>query len=218
MYLDTANVELINEFIDFDWVQGVTTNPTLLKAEKGVKREETITQLTEVLGGKELFVQVQGKTLLEMENDAKNLLGFGKKQLALKIQVDEKGLRLIQKIKSEHPDRLILGTVIFSVEQAYLAGIAGCDWIAPYVNRMENQGIRSDDVIQNSQLLFQREKKPTKIMGASFKNHAQITRCLLSGATTVTVPPALMKSMMNNQLASKSIDVFNEDSQLGEII
>ncbi|KFN88954.1 transaldolase family protein [Tetragenococcus muriaticus] len=176
-----------------------------------------IDEIEQEFDDKKLFVQVQGRSSKEMEDDFFYLLEVTSKTTGLKVPATENGLGLIQKIKNEHPERTVLATIVYSVEQGYLAGLAGCDWIAPYVNRMENQNINPYKVVQDIHQLYRVQNLSTKIMGASFKNQAQIRQTLLSGADTVTVPPIIIKSMMNNVLAEESLKVFQQHAQGEEI-
>ncbi|GMA54080.1 transaldolase [Alicyclobacillus contaminans] len=216
MFLDTADKDEIVKLSNFDWIKGVTTNPTLIRYVHK-KRQSLIDEIEQEFDDKKLFVQVQGRSYKEMEEDFFYLLEVTSKTTGLKVPTTENGLELIQKIKNEHPERTVLATIVYSVEQGYLAGLVGCDWIAPYVNRMENQNINPYKIVQDIHQLYHVQNLSTKIMGASFKNQAQIRQTLLSGADTVTVPPIIIKSMMNNVLAEESLKVFQQHAQEEEI-
>jgi len=210
MYLDTANSELIKKYIEFDWVTGVTTNPTLLKTESAKKRIGSIQEILEIIKDRQLFVQITGETSEELIEDAEKVLTLGDKRIALKIAANEAGFKAIQNIKNRYPKVVILATAIFSVEQAYLAGIAGCDWVAPYVNRMENQSLDAMEVVSKIAEVYANQRIETKILGASYKNTSQVINSLLAGADDVTIPTSLIEVMMKNKLAADSIQVFNQ--------
>ncbi|WP_035052388.1 transaldolase family protein [Carnobacterium pleistocenium] len=210
MYLDTANTELIKKYILFDWVTGVTTNPTLLKTESTQKRIESIQEILAIIKERQLFVQIAGETVQELIEDAETILALEDDRVALKIAADEDGFKAIQSIKNRYPKVIILATAIFSVEQAYLAGLAGCDWVAPYVNRMENQSLDGIEIISKIAEVYANQRIKTKILGASYKNTSQVINSLLAGADDVTIPTALIEVMMKNKLAADSIQVFNQ--------
>lgn len=210
MYLDTANTELIKKYILFDWVTGVTTNPTLLKTESTQKRIESIQEILAIIKERQLFVQIAGETVQELIEDAETILALEDDRVALKIAADEDGFKAIQSIKNRYPKVVILATAIFSVEQAYLAGLAGCDWVAPYVNRMENQSLDGIEIISKIAEVYANQRIKTKILGASYKNTSQVINSLLAGADDVTIPTALIEVMMKNKLAADSIQVFNQ--------
>ncbi len=210
MYLDTANSELIKKYIKFDWVTGVTTNPTLLKTESAKKRIESIQEILGIINERQLFVQITGETVEDLIKDAEIILALEDNRIALKIAANEMGFKAIQNIKNRYPKVVILATAIFSVEQAYLAGIAGCDWVAPYVNRMENQSLDAMEVVSKIAEVYANQRIETKILGASYKNTSQVINSLLAGADDVTIPISLIEVMMKNKLAADSIQVFNQ--------
>ncbi|WP_430535819.1 transaldolase family protein [Listeria rocourtiae] len=209
MFLDTANIAEIESVLTFKWVKGITTNPTLLAKEQGQSRANISREILAILNeNQRLFIQTTGETQAEMYEDAQKILSKDAR-ITIKIPANENGLRVITQLKQERPDVEILATAIFSVEQSYLAALAGCDWVAPYINRMENQGLNATQIIADTSALFKKLGLPTRILGASFKNTAQITETLLAGATDVTIPTELVKMMMDNKLAAASIQTFN---------
>ncbi|MBC2324944.1 transaldolase family protein [Listeria booriae] len=216
MFLDTANGKEIEAMQAFHWLTGVTTNPTLLAKENGKSRADISREILSILHDEQrLFVQATGETQEALYDDAQTILSLDTR-IALKIPADEIGFRVITQLKQERPDIEILATAIFSVEQSYLAALAGCEWVAPYVNRMANQGLDAKQVVASTAQLFKQLEAPTKILGASFKNTAQVTDTLLAGATDVTIPSDLVQAIMQNKLAADSIRVFNQDAKGGK--
>lgn len=71
--------------------------------------------------------------------------------------------------KVEKEGYLITGTAIYTELQGYLAINNGADYIAPYYNRMQNQGIDAMKVIDSLRTEIERTQRPTKILAASFK-------------------------------------------------
>jgi len=109
----------------------------------------------------------------------------------------------------------LLGTAIYSAEQAILAGIAGCDFVAPYINRMENNAIDPYAVIASTRRYYDNHAIPCQIMGASFKNTQQILHALDAGAHTCTLPPDLLHAMLEKPLVEAAIRAFNADGGVG---
>ncbi|EUJ28781.1 transaldolase family protein [Listeria cornellensis] len=209
MFLDTANITEIEAMLPFNWLTGVTTNPTLLAKEKGQTRANISREILSILGeSQRLFIQATGVTQAELYEDAQTILSKDAR-IAIKIPADQNGFHVMTQLKQERPDVEILATAIFSVEQSYLAALAGCDWVAPYVNRMANQGLSASRIITDTVALFKQLGVSTKILGASFKNTAQITETLIAGAADVTIPADLVEVMMQNKLAADSIQTFN---------
>lgn len=213
MFLDTVNIDKINNYLNTGVLEGVTSNPTLLLKE-GKNRDEQIKEILAMDAG-QLFVQVVGDSVETLWADYEFIkeLETDNKKIALKVSLNTEGFRFIQQIKEKDPERIVLGTAIYSADQAILGAIAGCDYLAPYVNRMENNNIDAFEVIKQSRQFIDSRELNSQIMGASFKNTNQVIHALNAGAHTVTVPPEILDKMTNKKLAIDAIDVFNSDGQ-----
>ena len=210
MYLDSADPAAIARYLPLGILKGITTNPTLLK-KQGDAREA---QLAAILATRPplLFVQVLGATTTEMLDDYHRILAaFPDAPLGIKIPVNHAGLETIAAMRAHRLDLPLLGTAIYSAEQAILAGIAGCDFVAPYINRMENHAVDPCAVIATARRYYDNHTIPCQIMGASFKNSAQILRALDAGAHTCTIPPDLLHAMLEQPLVAAAIQAFNAD-------
>lgn len=209
MFLDTAHVNDIKEALKTPVFKGVTTNPTILLKE-GKKREEQIREILSA-GVKILYVQLLGSTEEELYEDYQKLSALGTDaEIRYKISMDFAGLCAVKRIKTENKDANILGTAIYSADQAILGALAGCDSVAPYVNRMQNNGIDPFDAIRRMRNFFEERQLSTEIVAASFKNTQQILDALDAGAHTATIPYDLFQAMIGKDLATQAIAVFNQ--------
>ncbi len=214
MYLDTANLEEIKSALRTGILRGVTTNPSILKKEKRA-RAEVLKDIVE-LGPKEVFAQVLGVTSEEMFEDYLKLKALGEEigfKFSIKVPVCFEGLVAVQKIKEDDEDVVILGTAIYSSDQMIMATAAGCDMLAPYINRMQNNSIDSYEEIAKARAFIDDRGLKTEILGASFKNASQIVNCLTSGAHTCTIPYDLFVQLMNKDVSLKAIEVFDKDGK-----
>lgn len=212
MYLDTANMREIKDAMKCGIFKGVTTNPTiLLKSQKA--REEQIKEILAEENVDFLYVQAVGESLEERYGDCKVIFSYGEK-VGVKIPVDMIGLELIQKIKKTFPERKILGTAIYSADQGILGALAGCDMLAPYVNRMANNDIDPFAAISVMRRFIDERALPTQIIAASFKNAGQVTKALESGSHTATLPYDIFLQMVEKTLAIEAIKVFNQHGKM----
>lgn len=211
MYLDTANIEEIKEALCTGLITGVTTNPSILK--KGEKNREG--QIADIvsLGIDDIFVQVVGLDSEEMYSDFLCLNSLGKKlgvKLGIKVPLTFEGLKAIKKIKDFDKSTRVLGTAIYTADQGILGALAGCDMLAPYVNRMENNSVNPFDEIEKMRLVIDDRDLDTTILAASFKNASQVVNVLVSGSHDATIPMDILKSMVNKDVAIKAVEVFNQ--------
>ena len=214
MFLDTGHVEDIIKGYESGIFQGVTTNPTLLKKE-GKKRDDSIRDIVKC-HPKSLFVQIIGRDKSKLWEDYLSLskleeeIGY---PIGIKVPLDEKGLALVHAIKEHNPKTEILGTAIYSSEQAILGALAGCDYLAPYINRMLDNGIDSYGVIRDIRYFLNDRGLATKILAASFKNTQQVVKALTAGAHTCTISYDIFMKMINKPLGIEAIEVFNQDGE-----
>ena len=209
MFIDTASSHEIRASLELGIIKGVTTNPTILLKEK-VARKKKISELLALDAGL-LFVQTIGDTTAELLTDARLIKEQDPdNRIGIKVPITLAGVGAIKQIKEHQPRTIILGTAIYSSDQGILAGKAGCDYVAPYVNRMLNHNIDPFRVISDIKGYFTAHNIECLIMGASFKNTSQVIKSLTAGADTVTVSYETLTQMLNKELALQGVAVFNQ--------
>jgi transaldolase len=203
---------------------GVTTNPSILKANGKVDFFTHMRKIRSVIGGeKSLHIQVTALSCEKMVAEAKWLLKNIDDQVYIKIPVTEEGLRAIRVLKAEGVH--VTATAIYMKIQGDLAVMAGADYIAPYYNRMENLNINPQETIRHFADIIRQDGLPTKILAASFKNIDQVTKAYESGAHCVTVGPELLHTALNaayiqgaiHDFAADWISLYGENTSITEL-
>ena len=215
MFIDTANLSQIKEMLQFNQFEGVTTNPKLLLKE-GQPRFEQLTKIRALKPGV-LFVQLVGDTKDELLADYHELRrrfpDTDDTRMAFKVPLFEPGYQAISAIRDEKPDECLLGPAVYSTRQGFMACVVDCDYIAPYVNRMEQLDIDPYKMIAETHSFYQSTDTHIKIMGASFKNASQVMAAIKAGAANVTISYDIFKQLMTNAAANDAIRVFNEEGR-----
>ncbi|MBP6282012.1 MAG: fructose-6-phosphate aldolase, partial [Leptotrichiaceae bacterium] len=134
--LDTANVEEIKKAINLYPIQAVTTNPSII-AKENRDFFEILKEIREVVGNDvTIHAQVIGKTAEEMISEAreirKNVVG----SLYIKIPATTQGIKAIRILSAENFN--LTATAIITPQQALMAATAGAEFLAPYINRIDN--------------------------------------------------------------------------------
>lgn len=207
MFIDTANIDEIKSALKLGIFKGVTTNPSILASQKSDEKT-FISKLNEP--SLLVFFQVKGNTSEEMMDYFIRLKKEISVDFGIKIPITMSGLEVIHRIKTDYPEIKILGTVIYTAAQGIMAVAAQCDYIAPYYNRMFQEGNNADEVIYNTSCYIEAHKASTKIMAASFKSTAQVVSALTSGAHTVTMSYDILVSMLKNKSVVSDLQVFNK--------
>lgn len=207
MFLDTANLDEIRSASKSGVFRGITTNPTILNREK-VNRDERVGEIL-ALSFPILYVQVVGDTAHERLEDAEHLLSIGNPSIGIKIPLDQIGLQTVTEFKRKHPAVPVLGTAIYSATQGILGVLAGCDTLAPYVNRMLVSGVDAYAEIEAMRQFIDERDASTQIIAASFKQPEQVVKALSAGAHTCTLPYDIFVKMVDLPQAIDAIRVFN---------
>ena len=209
---DTADLDELRKLYRFFPLEGVTTNPTILK-QSGMKFSVAIEAIQELVGNGMVHVQMISNNAEDMVREAKkykSYFDFGDNFYA-KIPVSEEGYRAMTKLKDAGIN--VTATAIFTQQQALVAARAGADYVAPYVSRLDNissHGIEVvADIVQNT-LDFGLD---TKVLAASFKTVDQIYRVSMAGAQSVTVGPDLLHQLIKHPMTDISIRQFESDAE-----
>lgn len=207
---DSANLEAIQTYSACFPITGVTSNPSILKAEGKVDFFPHIRKIRQLIGmDKTLHVQVIAEDCEGILQEAHAILKNVDDQVYIKVPTTEQGLKAMRVLKAEGIG--VTATAIYSKIQGFMAIACGADFIAPYYNRMENLDIDSCETIAAFRQMIDENDASTKILAASFKNMAQVTNALLAGAHTATVQPALLHDAFGMAAIKKAVDDFHAD-------
>ncbi len=134
---DTADIAEIKELFEYLPMEGVTTNPTIIKYS-GKPLSEIIPEIQSVIGDKMLHIQVISQKAEDILKEAKHYRDYFnlKENYYVKIPVTKEGYKAITMVKEAGMN--VTATAIFTQQQAFLAANAGADFVAPYVNRLDN--------------------------------------------------------------------------------
>ena len=82
---------------------------------------------------------------------------------------------------------------------------------APCYNRMQSLDIDTRGTLEVLAGFIKRFDAPSKIMAASFKNVAQVSHALESGADAVTLSPRLLRAALSAPDIDRAVDDFIKD-------
>ena len=207
--IDTGNLNAIKEAMDMLPLTGVTTNPSILKAELPFDYEEQLKKIWLLTPGCSMHVQLGSENSEGKLDEAACLQELLGKDIYVKIPVTENGIKAIRLLKKRGMN--VTATAIYYPMQGMLAVSAGADYLAPYCNRMEQNEIDFGKAIEQMRDMIDLGDYPSKILGASFKNAGQVTRAIDCGAHAVTVAPDLLRSALKSALVTDAVAAFTRD-------
>ncbi|NLB42537.1 MAG: fructose-6-phosphate aldolase, partial [Clostridiales bacterium] len=129
----------------------------------------------------------------------------------IEIPATPQGIKAICQLKNSGFN--ITATAIFTQQQGLISAKAGADFVAPYVNRLDNISSHGIDVVSDLVNVINYYKLNTKVLAASFKNVDQVYRVSTVGAHCATISPELFDQIMYHPLLDQSIEVFKSDGK-----
>lgn len=208
LYIDTANIKDIKEYNRIFKLDGVTTNPTIISKENQKDLNKILKPIVKELSKEQkLFVEVVSNKVKDIIKEAKYIITL-KENAIPKIPVTKEGLEAIRLLSEEGID--VLATAIMSSTQAYLAIQNGAKYIAPYYNRMNNYS-DSFEEISLMQELIDNGEYDCEIVGAGFKSTRQVKDLMLTGATSLTVTPEILKHMFMHEGTDNAVKTFEDN-------
>ena len=207
--LDTANLSEIKYCNEYYPVSGVTTNPSIISKEN-TDFWKLVKEIRNIIGeDKMLHVQTIQKTAEKIVEEAKLLRDKIGGNFYAKIPISEEGLKATKMLKDLGFN--VTMTAIFTPVQALIAAKAGADFVAPYVNRLDNIIGDGTDVVKQIVEEFKNYDIKCKVLAASFKNAEQVHQCAMAGCDSVTISPSLIKTVITHPMTDKAIFDFDKD-------
>ena len=209
--IDSADVKLIKKIIEYYPIAGVTTNPSLISQMKK-PITEIVPEIRDCIGlERMLHVQILNSEASKIVDDAIALNELAKGNFYAKIPVTMEGIKAMQQLK--RMGIKVTSTAIFTEQQALLSAKSGADYVAPYVNRLDNISTDGTKVVQDIAKLLRCYDSLTKVLAASFKNVEQVHRVSMGGVSAVTLVPELFEKLLYHPLTDIIIDNFLKDGE-----
>lgn len=203
VYIDSANLTDISNAVNFGWVSGVTTNPTLLAREE-LPVKELLKEITNLSPGP-VFYQLMATSVNEMLVEAQKaavLVGSG---LVVKILPTEEGF----KFSADHADEFnCCLTAVFSPSQAVVVSQTGAQYIAIYYSRAQKNNSSGIELIESCASIL--EGTGVEIVAASLKSPQDVSKVILAGAHHIAAPIKVLSQMMSDDLSQEAIRIFYE--------
>jgi transaldolase len=205
-FVDTAEVDEIRELNALGLVDGVTTNPSLIKKSG----RDFIEVIREICG------EVEGPVSAEtVALDYEGMMAEGRKlaqlapNIAVKVPLTWAGLKACKVLSGE--GKMVNVTLCFSANQALLAAKAGATFISPFVGRLDDINMDGMELISDIRTIYDNYDFATEILTASVRSVNHVTQAALIGADIVTAPAAVLKKLADHPLTDKGLAQFLKD-------
>ena len=207
IFLDTAETDVVRKHFKTGLIDGLTTNPSLIR-KSGRKHEEVYQEFKEI-----------GLTDISMEviGNAENMISEGKrlhkkfgKVATIKVPCTVDGLLACKEL-AENNIRVNV-TLIFSPDQAILSAKAGAAYVSPFVGRVDDNSFGGLCLIKDIANVYAKQNwTSTKILAASIRNVRDVGRAFEYGANICTIPTKVFEGMYNHILTDAGLKQFDID-------
>jgi len=205
-FADTADTAEIAELAATGLLDGVTTNPSLIK-----KAGRDIIEVTKEICGLTdgpVSAEVVALDHEGMMREAEVLRKIAD-NIAIKVPLTIDGLKTCKALTND--GTMVNVTLCFSANQALLAAKAGATFISPFVGRHDDNGFDGMALIEDIRLIYDNYAFDTQILVASIRHPVHVLQSARIGADVATMPPAVIKSLFNHVLTDKGIEGFLKD-------
>ena len=213
IFLDTAVTNLIEKHYATGLIDGITTNPTLIK-KSGRDPEDVYKQLID-LGIPDVSMEVVG-TQEQMLWEGRRLANKFGKNATIKVPCTPDGLYVCKELSRSLVKVNV--TLIFSVTQAILAAKAGATYVSPFVGRVDDNSFGGLCLIKDIANVYAKQNwKKTEILAASIRNVRDVGRAFEYGANICTIPTGVFDKMYKHVLTDAGLAQFDKDWQAVQV-
>jgi transaldolase len=207
IFLDTADVQAVEDRLSTGIISGITTNPTLIK-KSGRDPGKVYADLIS-LGITDLSVEVVGGINEMITTGQMYYSQFGH-PVTVKVPCSIEGLKACKTLSAK--GIRVNVTLVFSPSQAILSSLAGATYISPFVGRMDDNSLQGLGLINDISNILKPHNSLTKVLAASIRDVQSVSKAFQLGADVCTIPPTVFDKMFNHVLTDKGIKQFEHDT------
>lgn len=206
IFLDSSDEKKIEYYARHKFIDGVTTNPSIIaNSQKNIK--DLVKNICDMVNGP-VSAEVVGLTCEEMIDQGKKLAQIDNR-VVVKIPANVEGYKALTSLV-ELGIKVNL-TVIYTVNQAVLGAKYGATYVSPFVGRLDANGHSEGNIIRDIRKSFVNFGFSCKILAASMRNVVYARNAIVDGADILTVTPEILELMMVSELSDLSVDKFLQD-------
>ncbi|APU68994.1 MAG: fructose-6-phosphate aldolase [Bacteroidota bacterium] len=211
-FIDTANLDQIQEAQDLGVLDGVTTNPSLM-AKEGITGKANILEhykkICEIVDG-DVSAEVVATEFDKMVEEGEELAKLHD-QIVVKIPMIKDGVKAI-KYFSDNGIRTNC-TLVFSAGQALLAAKAGAAYVSPFLGRLDDISTDGLQLIADIRLIYDNYDFGTEILAASIRHTMHVVNCAKLGADVMTGPLSSIDGLLKHPLTDSGLEKFLSDAK-----
>ncbi len=207
IFLDTANIDEIRKGVELGVIDGVTTNPTLISKEQGIRFEDRIVEICNLVRGP-VSAEVTALDCAGMIEQARKLAQLSE-FVVVKIPMTPDGIKAVKTLSAEGIKTNV--TLIFSANQALLAAKAGATYVSPFVGRVDDNGNDGVRLLEEIMTIYDNYGFETEVIAASIRHPMHVVQAAMIGVDIATIPYNVFEKMFVHPLTDVGIERFMKD-------
>jgi len=206
-FIDTADLEEIQEANDLGVLDGVTTNPSLC-AKIGVKDfEGHIAKICDIVEG-DVSAEVVSTEYADIIAEARNIAAIAD-NVVVKVPLIKDGIKAIKTLSDEGIKTNC--TLCFSPTQALIAAKAGATYISPFIGRLDDISSTGMDLIGQIVTIYDNYGFETEVLAASIRHPMHVVDAAMIGADVATMPLKVIIALLKHPLTDRGLERFLAD-------
>lgn len=213
-FIDTANLEQIEEAQALGVLDGVTTNPSLM-AKEGITGKNNILKhyvdICNIVDG-DVSAEVIATDYDGMIKEGEELADLHP-QIVVKIPMTKDGIKACKYFSDNGIKTNV--TLVFSPGQALLAAKAGATYVSPFIGRLDDISTDGLNLIDEIRTIYDNYAFDTQILAASVRHTMHIVNCAKIGADVMTGPLSSILGLLKHPLTDSGLEQFLADYKKG---
>ncbi|MEO0025636.1 MAG: fructose-6-phosphate aldolase [candidate division WOR-3 bacterium] len=209
IFIDSADIREIQEVAGWGILDGVTTNPTLVR-KAGKPFRECVAEILRVVDGP-VSVEAISPDAEGMVREAEEWARLDPAKVTIKIPMGIEGLKAVRELARR--EIMTNVTLVFSPNQALLACRAGATFISPFIGRLDDISHDGMELVRDIAAMIEYYDFATQVIAASIRHPLHVIEAMRAGAHIATIPYDVLKKMVQHPLTDAGIRKFYEDYQ-----
>ena len=207
IFIDSASLPEIEEAAGMGFLDGCTTNPSLL-AKTGRRIEEVVPKICDIVNGP-VSAEVVATEYEPILREARSLAKLHR-NVVVKVPLIPDGLRAVRTLRQE--DIRVNVTLCFSATQALLAAKLGATYISPFLGRVDDVSEEGTELLGQIVQIYENYDLPTQVLAASIRSPLHVLRAAQLGAHCATMPLSVIRQLPKHPLTDVGLAKFLADA------
>ena len=205
-FIDTANLNEIREVSKWGFIDGVTTNPSLI-AKEGGNLVDVVKEITTLINGP-ISAEVQEGSAEAMVKEAADYVKLHP-NIVIKLPMTLEGLKATKALSAKGVKTNV--TLVFNTAQAIAAAKAGATFVSPFMGRLDDYTVGTGQkLVEDIMKIYKLYGYKSEIIAASIRSVDHIHQAALAGADIATVPFKILNEMLTHPLTTKGLQIFRD--------